>query len=85
MYKIHAANKRVEKRLEEYIKLRRDIPSKLDRLKLNPHRDLGAHPLHGRLKGKWGCWLGANVRIIYSIDDINKIIFIEAIGTHKIY
>jgi len=37
------------------------------------------------LKGKWSCWLGLKIRMIYEIDDLNKLIIVEAIGTHKIY
>ncbi len=85
MYDIHIANDKTEKRLREYIKQRGDIKNKLDRLKIDPRRELDAHPLHGRLAGKWSCWLGSNMRIIYSINDIEKIIIIEAIGTHKVY
>ena len=85
MYEIFIANSKTEKRLQEYIKRRDDIKEKLERLKINPRKELGAHPLHGRLAGKMGAWLGSNIRIIYSIDDINKIIVIEAVGSHKIY
>jgi len=49
------------------------IKEKLDKLKIDPRRNLGAHPLHGRLEGKWSCWLGSNIRMIYSINDIEKI------------
>lgn len=85
MYKIFTANSKVEKRLQRYLDLRKDIKNKLERLKEDPRRNIGAHPLKGRLSGKWGCWLGSNVRIIYSIDDLNKRIIIEAVGSHKIY
>ena len=85
MYQIFVANKKTKKRLENYILMREDISEKLDRLKFNPKGTLGAHPLHGRLAGKWSCWLGNNIRIIYSINDINRRIIIEAVGTHKIY
>lgn len=85
MYKLFTANSKTEKRLKEYIKTRKSIKNKLERLKINPRKETGAHPLHGRLLGKWGCWLGSNIRIVYSIDETNKIIFIEAIGSHKIY
>ncbi|MEK6850889.1 MAG: type II toxin-antitoxin system mRNA interferase toxin, RelE/StbE family [Nanoarchaeota archaeon] len=84
-YSIFTANSKTEKRLKEYLLLRLDIRDKLDRLKTDPRRNNGAHPLHGRLAGKWACWLGSNIRMIYSIDDKEKIIIIEAIGTHKIY
>ena len=85
MYKFFTANSKTEKRLKEYIKTRKSIKNKLERLKINPRKEIGAHPLHGRLLGKWSCWLGSNIRIIYSIDDLNKKIIIEAVGSHKIY
>jgi len=71
--------------LKGYISERKDITFKLDRLKTNPRRECGAHPLHGKLKNKWACWLGSNIRIVYIIDDKSKIIFLESVGTHKIY
>ena len=85
MYKIFTANNKTEKILSEYIFQRKDIKNKLDLLKLNPRKYNGAHPLHGRLKGKWACWFGSNIRAIYSINDKEEIIIIEAVGTHKIY
>ena len=85
MYEIYTANNKTEKMLENYIKERHDIIGKLQRLKQSPRTEIGAHPLHGRLSRKWSCWLGSNIRMIYSIDDINKRIIVEAIGTHQIY
>ena len=85
MYEVHPANSKVEKVLLNLIKQRKDIAEKLKRLAEEPRRNVGAHPLHGRLAGKWACWLGSNLRIIYVIDDLNKKIEIEAVGTHKIY
>ncbi len=85
MYEIHPANKKVEKKLNKLIQARHDVVNKLRRLKQNPRKALDAHPLHGPLEGKWSCWLGSNLRIIYIIDDVNKKIEIEATGTHKIY
>lgn len=84
-YEIYTANSRTEKRLKEYLSLRSDIKEKLCRLKLEPRRANGAHQLSGKLMGKWACWFGSNIRAIYSIDDEKKIIFIEAVGSHKIY
>ena len=69
MYKIFTANNKTEKILLKYISLKQNIKNKLDLLKLNPRKYNGAHPLHGRLKGKWACWLGSNIRAIYSIND----------------
>ena len=85
MYTIFTANSKTEKRLNQYIKLRKDIITKLERLKLDPRKEIGAHPLHGRLAGKWSCWLGSNIRMIYSIDNENKKIIVEAVGPHEIY
>lgn len=85
MYHIYTANKRTEKRLQEYLAIRLDIKNKLEVLKTEPRKSNGAHKLYGRLEGKWACWLGANIRAIYLIDDEKKIIVIEAIGTHKVY
>lgn len=85
MYKIFTANRKTEKILQEYLFLRTDIKEKLERLKIEPRRANGAHPLHGRLEGKYSCWLGSNIRMIYSINDKEMIIIIEAAGSHKIY
>ena len=85
MYKIFISNKKVKKKLNQYLVERKEIVSKLDRLKINPRNECGAHPLHGELKGKWACWLGSKIRMIYIIDNENQIIFVEDVGTHKIY
>lgn len=84
-YKIFTANSKTEKLLRKYIEARNDIKKKLNKLKENPRREIGAHLLHGKLKGKWACWLGSNIRAIYSINEDKNLIIIEAIGTHKIY
>jgi addiction module RelE/StbE family toxin len=85
MYQIYTANTKTEKRLQEHISIRQDVAEKLDRLKEEPRKANGAHPLHGRLTGKWSCWLGSNIRMIYRIDDIKRIIIVEAVGSHKVY
>jgi mRNA-degrading endonuclease RelE of RelBE toxin-antitoxin system len=72
VYKIFTANSKTEKRVLEYISLRSDIKRKLECLGFEPRRANGAHPLHGKLSGKWAAWLGENIRIIYSIDDTQK-------------
>ena len=85
MYKLAVANTKTEKKLMQYISLREDIKDKLDRLKVDPRKANGAHPLHGALAGKWACWLGSNIRLIYVIDDEKKRITILAVGSHKVY
>jgi len=85
MYEIYTSNKKVEKRLNNYIDSYNNISDKLKRIKNNPRKECDAHPLKGKLNGKWACWLGSNIRIIFVIDDYTKRIWIESIGTHKIY
>ncbi len=85
MYEIYPANKRVEKKLEEIKNRRDDVFEKLKKITENPRENCGAHPLHGRLQGKWSCWLGSNLRIIYIIDDKSKRIDVLAVGSHKLY
>ncbi|MBI2541712.1 type II toxin-antitoxin system mRNA interferase toxin, RelE/StbE family [Candidatus Woesearchaeota archaeon] len=85
MYEIYTANNKTEKLLQRYIKERQDIAGKLQRLRQSPRTEAGAHPLHGRLASKWSCWLGSNIRMVYSIDDSNKRIIVEAVGAHKVY
>ena len=82
-YTLLTINSKTEKRLQEYVLLREDIKEKLDKLKIEPRKANGAHPLHGKLQGKWSCWLGSNIRLIYTIDDNEKLIIIYAVGTHK--
>ena len=85
MYEIYTSNNKVEKKLLKYIDSRKDIKGKLERLKINPRKECGAHSLRGNLKGKWSCWLGSNLRLIYIIDNEKNIIWIEDMGTHKVY
>ncbi|VVB84033.1 Uncharacterised protein [uncultured archaeon] len=85
MYQIFTANPKTEKILRKNIEFKQEIKNKLDKLKENPYKANNAHTLHGELKGKWTCWLGANIRAIYTINEKEKLIIIEAVGTHKIY
>ena len=86
MYEIFTASSKTEKELKKYISLQPKIKNRLDKLKENPRRNIGAHQLHGKLKGKWACWLGSNLRVIYIINERLKTIIIEAIGDHnKVY
>ena len=85
MYEIKTRNKNVKKELERYISIKPAIKDKLQRLCQNPRKECGAHPLHGRLAGKWACWLGSNIRMVYEIDDSEKIVMVEAVGSHNIY
>ena len=85
MYKITTRSKKAEKQYYQYLNSRQDIPEKLERLKENPRKELDAHKLKGKLKGKWSCSLGSDLRMVYEIDDKNKEIVVVAVGSHKIY
>ena len=83
MYDITTRTKRVEKQYDKFVD--KKMERKLELLKQDPRRNLGAHKLKGKLNGLWSCWLESNLRMIYEIDDENKLIIVEAIGSHKIY
>ena len=85
MYKFTTRSKKAEKQFYQILNLRGDIPSKLERLKNDPRRELDAHKLKGKLEGKWSCYLGGNIRLVYEIDDENKEIVVVAAGSHKAY
>lgn len=85
MYEIRFVNSKIQKRVDKYVGLRRDISDKLKRLSIDPFRECGAHSLRGKLKGKWSCWLGSNIRMIYVVDSSRKLIFVQFIGSHNIY
>lgn len=85
MYSFYFETKRVEKKLEYYRHVRKDIALKLERLMLDPRRALDAHPLSGKLQGCWSCWLGSNIRLLYVIDDLEKKIVVISVGDHTIY
>jgi len=83
MYKLTTRTKRVERQYKELVNEK--IEKRLELLKQNPRRNLSAHKLKGKLKELWSCWLSADIRIVYEIDNENKLIIMEAIGSHKIY
>ena len=85
MYIFTYRNRKIQRLVTFYTSSRRDIIEKLKRLQVDPRRELDAHPLHGPLTGQWSCWLGSNLRMTYIIDDDQKLIIVQAIGTHKIY
>ena len=83
MYEITTRTKRVERQYNEFVNDK--IEKKLELLKQNPRGKLAAHKLKGKLKRLWSCWLSADLRMVYEIDDENKLIVVEAIGSHKVY
>ena len=83
MYKIVTKSRKAEKQF--LIHVNEKIKEKLELLKENPRKYLDAHQLHGKMEGLWSCWFGANVRMIYKLDDANKLIIVFAVGSHKIY
>ena len=85
MYEFTTRGKKAEKQFYEILNSAQGIPLKLEKLKTNPRIELDAHKLKGKLEGKWSCWLGGDVRMVYEIDDNNKEIVVVAVGSHKIY
>lgn len=85
VYEFTTRSKKAEKQFHTVLDSRQDIKAKLERLRQNPRRELNAHPLRGKLEGKWSCYLGWDVRIIYEIDDEKKEIVVCAAGSHKVY
>ncbi len=85
MYTFSTRSKKAEKQFCEILHLRSNIREKLLRLKNDPRNELDAHKLKGKLEGKWSCWLGADLRLIYEIDDDAKEIIVVAAGSHKEY
>ena len=85
MYEFTTRSKKAERQFYEVINSRHDVREKLQHLKNNPRRELDAHKLKGRLQGKWSCWLGSDLRLIYEIDDEHKEIIVVAAGSHKEY
>jgi len=55
----------------------------LEGLRNDPRGKFNAHKLKGKLDGKWSCYLGYDIRLVYEIDDLNKEIVVVAAGTHK--
>ena len=83
MYRITTRGKKAEKQFYQF--LDESISKKLEILKQNPRKRLGAHKLKGKLKDKWSCWFRKDLRMIYEIDDKNKEIIVMAVGSHKVY
>tara|TARA_Y100000310_G_C19940955_1_gene472530 strand:+ start:212 stop:472 length:261 start_codon:yes stop_codon:yes gene_type:complete len=83
MYKITTRTKKAAKLYNQFIDNKLEI--KLELLKTNPRGNLGAHKLSGKFKGLWSCWLKADLRMIYEINDIDQEIIVVDIGNHKIY
>ena len=85
MYKLTTRSRRAEKQFYDIVNSREGISEKLEKLKRYPRKELDAHKLRGNLEGKWSCSLGADIRMVYEIDDDNKEIVVLAVGSHKIY
>jgi addiction module RelE/StbE family toxin len=83
MYEITSNSRKAEKQFIQNVNEK--IKERLDLLKENPRKNLDAHPLHGKMKGKWSCWFGSNKRMVYELDDVNRLIIVFAVGSHKIY
>ena len=85
VYKITTRSRKAEKQFYAVFHSQQGVSLKLQKLQQNPRRELDAHKLKGKLAGKWSCWLGSDLRMVFEIDDENKEIVVVAVGSHKIY
>lgn len=83
MYKFTTRSRKAEKQFYEVINSREGIKTKLEILRTDPRGQFNAHKLKGKLEGKWSCYLGYDIRLVYEIDDENKEIVVVATGSHK--
>ena len=83
MYNLTTRSKKAEKQFYEVLSSRESIRTKLEMLRNDPRGHFNAHKLKGKLEGKWSCYLGYDIRIVYEIDDENKEIVVVAAGSHK--
>ena len=83
MYSFTTRSKKAEKQFYEILNSREGIKSKLELLQSEPRKQFNAHKLKGKLEGKWSCYLGSDIRLVYEIDDKNLEIVVVAAGTHK--
>ena len=83
MYKFTTRSKKAEKQFYEVLSSREVIKSKLEMLKNDPRGQFSAHKLKGKLDGKWACYLGYDIRLVYEINDQSKEIIVVAAGSHK--
>ncbi|MDD9952704.1 MAG: type II toxin-antitoxin system mRNA interferase toxin, RelE/StbE family [Candidatus Woesearchaeota archaeon] len=85
MYALTTRSKKAEKQFYKLLETRSSIRKKLQQLQEHPRSAIGAHKLKGKLAGKWSADLGADIRLVYEVDDANKEIIVAAAGSHKIY
>ena len=83
MYDFTARSKKAEKQFYEILNSREIIKIKLEMLRKDPRGQFNAHKLKGKLDGKWACYLGYDIRLVYEIDDTNQEIVVVAAGSHK--
>jgi len=84
MYVFRVYKRKTEKKLY-FIKKFARIRTRLHLLRINPRRNSGAHKLKGKHTGKWSCVLGSDLRMMYIINDEERIIEVLLIGSHNIY
>ena len=65
MYKLTTRSRKAEKQFYDVLNSREGIPAKLEKLKIDPRKELDAHKLRGKLEGKWSCSLGSDTRMVH--------------------
>lgn len=79
MYKVLSHKKAIKYYEGISDKTARKINKAIEKIRKNPFEDAHIKRLKGRLEGKYRYTIG-DLRIVYSIDQEEKVIFIEAIG-----
>ncbi len=82
MYSFWTRSRRAEKQFYAVLD-RPGVRKRLSSLSKDPRTNSGAHPLRGKLQGKWSCVLGPGLRLVYEIDDENQRIIVVAAGSHN--
>ena len=79
MYEIELSSKAAKFYQKADTATARRLNAAFDRLAEDPFNHNNIKPLSGKLQGSFRLRIG-NIRIIYSIDDTIKIVYIEVIG-----
>ena len=79
MYEIELAKKAAKFYQKADTPTVRRLNAAFDRLAEDPFHHYNIKPLSGELEGSYRLRIG-NIRIIYSVDDTIKIVYIEVIG-----
>jgi len=82
MFEIELSKQAEQFYLNSDAKTVRRLNACFQRLSQNPFRHKNIRKLHGEFEGSYRYRLG-NLRVIYSVNNIRRVVFIEVIGDRK--